>query len=125
MHKAVEHPQNHGYGQEFDVVGVPEVRPLGQQEDTDQPDEPATPDRDPYRIQNDARVGQGAGVTHFCMASLAAFSKPKLPGPGHLLGSVLTLQIEYPACPRNLAAFTIANLHHVLMKHESTMHHCR
>ena len=55
VHKAVDHPQQHRYGQVLDVAWVPEAWPVGQQEDTDQPDEPPTPDRDPCRIQEYVR----------------------------------------------------------------------
>ena len=60
VHQAVDHPQQHGYGQEFDVLGIPEARPVGQQEDTGQPDEPAAPDGDRCGIPDHVRVGQGA-----------------------------------------------------------------
>ena len=60
MHQAVGHPQQHGYGQEFDVPGVPEARPVGQQEDTGQPDEPAAPDGNRCGIPDHVRVGQDA-----------------------------------------------------------------
>ena len=58
--RPLSHPQQHGYGQELDVPGIPEARPVGQQEDTGQPDEPAAPDGNPCRIQDHVRVGQDA-----------------------------------------------------------------
>ena len=60
VNQAVEYAQQHRQAQEFDVLGIPEARPVNQQEDADQPDEPATPDRDRCRIQKYVRVGQGA-----------------------------------------------------------------
>ena len=97
MHQAVEHSHQHRYGQEFDVPGIPEARPVGQQEDTGQPDEPAAPDGNPCRVQDHVRVGQGAPVvTRFCTAPMPAFSKPGLlPVQSHHLGCALTLPINY------------------------------
>ena len=64
MHKAVERPQQHGYGQVFDVLGVPEARPVGRQDDSDYPDEPSPPDRDLRSVEHHVGVGQGEPLRH-------------------------------------------------------------
>ena len=64
VHKAVERPQQYGYGQVFDVLGVPEARPVGRQDDSDYPDEPSPPDRDLHGVEHHVGVGQGEPLRH-------------------------------------------------------------
>ena len=125
MHQAVGHKQQHRYGQEFDVLGVPEARPVGQQEDADQPDEPAPPDGNPSRIQNYVRVGQGAGHNPLLYGSHASLQQAPAPGPtsGAWVRFDISGQISHPAAwPRNAAGFATDNLHQLLGGDESTMH---
>ena len=118
VHQAVGDPQQHRYGQESDVLGIPEARPVGQQEDTDKPDEPAPPDRDPCHIQNDIRVGQGAWRNPFLYGFYAGLQQARAPDPEsptgmRLPGCALTLQIEYTpygrAISRRLPLITYTN----------------
>ena len=123
MHKTVEQPQQHGYGQECDVLWVPEARPIGQQEDTDQPDEPAAPDRDPCRIQKYVRVGQGAWRNPLLYRFSARFQHAKALGPE----SPTTMRFAItgrmpPPTPHNLAASTADNLQQLLMGYEGTLY---
>ena len=80
VHQAVGDPQQHRYGQESDVLRVPEARPVGQQEDTDQPDEPSAPDRDPCRIQDHVRVAQGARHDPLLHGANARLQQVQAPG---------------------------------------------
>ena len=100
MHKAVEHPQQYRHGQDCDVLGVPEARPVGQQEDTDQADEPATPDRDPDRIQNDIRVGQGAWRNPLLYGFSAALQQSRAPGPESSARMILDITDRMPPSNR-------------------------
>ena len=80
MDQAVGHCQQQGNRQVFDVIGKPETRPVGHLEDADKPDEPATPDRDPCRMQNDVRVGQGAWCNPLLYGVYADLQQAKAPG---------------------------------------------
>ena len=51
------------------------------QEDTDQPDEPATLDGNPCRIQDHIRVGQGAWRNPLVDGIHADLQQAKAPGP--------------------------------------------
>ena len=107
VHQSVEHPHQHRQGQVFDVPGVPEARPVGQQEKPGQPDEPAAPDGNRCGISDHVRVGQAPGATQCRMDPMPALSKPRLPVPSRLPGCAPTLQTECLRLqPRNPAAST-------------------
>ena len=125
MHQAVGAQQQHMQQQQFDVLGVPEARPVGQQEDVDQPDEPAPPDGNPSRIQNYVRVAQGAGHNPLPYGSYASLQQAKAPGPesGAWVRFDIPDRIPPPvAWPRNAAGFATANLQQSLGGDESTMY---
>ena len=55
--QAIQRHQHHQQEHEPPVVGVPEARSVGYLERGHQPDEPATPDRNPRGVRHDIRVG--------------------------------------------------------------------
>ena len=55
--RAVERHQRDQQEHVPPVVGVPEARSVGYLDDGHQPDEPATPDRNPCRIRHDIGIG--------------------------------------------------------------------
>ena len=61
--------------------GYQKPRPVDQFHNNDKPDEPATPDSNPYRIQNDVRVGQGAWRNPLLYGFDAGLQHAKAPDP--------------------------------------------
>ena len=60
--------------------GYQKSGPVGQEEDTNQPDEPATPDGDPRRIQDHVRVAQGARRHPVLYGAKAGLQQVQAPG---------------------------------------------
>ena len=110
------------YGQEFDVPGVPEGRPVAQQEDTGQPDEPAPQTETVAAYRTTSGSDSAPGATRFWMAPMPSISKPGLPIPNHHPRRALPLRTEcLRPQPRLLAAFTTDNLHLLPRGCQSTM----
>ena len=70
----------------LDVVGIPELGPVGELEHGDKPDEPAAPHRTFAAYGTTPGSAQTAGANLFAMAPMSALSKTRLPVKCHGLG---------------------------------------